>query len=70
MPLSLCLYIAIDGNTVALIVGIVVGVTVLACIISILVPLLICCCLGVACFATVGCLAKNKRKEETELAKL
>ena len=56
--------------SIGLIVGVVVGVSVLACVISILVPVLICCCLGVGVFATIGCLAKNKKKDDIEIAKL
>ena len=55
------------GVPVGLIIGVVVGVSVLACVISILVPVLICRCLGVGVFATVGCLAKKNKKDETEL---
>ena len=54
-------------DSIGIIIGVVVGVSVLACVISILVPLLICCCLGVACFASIGCLAKNKKYDEAEL---
>ena len=67
MPLFLCLYIAIEGNTIAL--GIVVGVSVLPCVVSILVPVLIFCCLGVSLLAAIGRLSKNKREEEADLAK-